>query len=72
MNTLNQAIVRLSFTGDHVGDVDCFVSAAFEAAIGTTTLVRPYLARALLGWRPRKPSLIDGLDTYYNSWKATQ
>jgi len=43
-----------------------------EAALGTTTLVRPYLAKTLLGWSPRKPSLIDGLPVYYAAWKATQ
>ncbi|PIL35612.1 hypothetical protein GSI_02340 [Ganoderma sinense ZZ0214-1] len=44
----------------------------FEATLNTTTILRPYLARALLGWRPRKASLIDHLDIYYNAWKASE
>ncbi|PPQ76381.1 hypothetical protein CVT26_015389 [Gymnopilus dilepis] len=42
----------------------------FEVAIGTTVLLRPYLAKSLLGWQPRKPGLIDGLPVYYGAWKA--
>jgi len=37
----------------------------YEVAISGTTLIRPYLARALLGWRSKKPGLVDGLETYY-------
>ncbi|EGN98548.1 hypothetical protein SERLA73DRAFT_183610 [Serpula lacrymans var. lacrymans S7.3] len=47
-------------------------SNVFEAAIATTVLLRPYLARALVGWEPRKPGLIDGLPVYYAAWLATQ
>ncbi|PCH40180.1 NAD(P)-binding protein [Wolfiporia cocos MD-104 SS10] len=47
-------------------------SNLFETAITTTTLLRPYLARALLGWQPRKASLVDHLDIYYNAWKASE
>ncbi|KAK6971772.1 NAD(P)-binding protein [Favolaschia claudopus] len=43
----------------------------FEEAITTTTLLRPYLANALLGWTPKKPGLIDGLEVYYAAWKAS-
>ncbi|TFK36299.1 hypothetical protein BDQ12DRAFT_699761 [Crucibulum laeve] len=42
----------------------------YEVALGTTSLIRPYLARSLLGWRPTMPGLIDGLPTYYAAWKA--
>jgi len=45
---------------------------AFEVAIGTTSLIRPYLAKALLDWQPSKPGLVDGLSIYYASWKAAQ
>ena len=45
---------------------------AFEEAIMTTTLLRPYLARSLVGWNPRKPGVVDGLATYYATWKASQ
>jgi len=43
-----------------------------EVARGTTVLLRPYLARAVLGWRPSKPGLVDGLPVYYAAWKASQ
>ena len=46
--------------------------SVFEVALGTTILLRPYLAKALLGWQPRKPGLIDGLQVYYGAWKAYQ
>jgi nucleoside-diphosphate-sugar epimerase len=45
-------------------------SNPFEEALQTTSLVRPYLGRTLLGWERRKPSLVDGLETYYAAWKA--
>jgi len=44
----------------------------YEVALGTTHLIRPYLARSLLGWRPSKPGLVDGMATYYAAWKALQ
>jgi len=44
----------------------------FEEAIGTTTLLRPYIARALLGWQPRKAGLIDGLPIFYAAWLASK
>jgi nucleoside-diphosphate-sugar epimerase len=44
----------------------------YEVALGTTSLIRPYLAKALLGWSPTKPGLVDGLPVYYAAWKATQ
>ncbi|KAL0950134.1 hypothetical protein HGRIS_010130 [Hohenbuehelia grisea] len=47
-------------------------SNPFESAITTTAIIRPYLARALLGWIPRKPSLVDGLDVYYAAFLASQ
>jgi len=45
---------------------------AYEVALGTTSLLRPYLARTLLGWQAKKPGFIDGLPTYYAAWKASQ
>ena len=45
---------------------------AYEVAVGTTTLLKPYLAKAILGWRPNKSGLVDGLPIYYASWKAAQ
>ncbi len=44
----------------------------FEVALSTTTILRPYLARALLGWRPRKAGLLDHLELNYTSWKASE
>ncbi|RPD60050.1 NAD(P)-binding protein [Lentinus tigrinus ALCF2SS1-7] len=47
-------------------------SNPFEVALGTTSILRPYLARALLGWRPRKAGLLDHLELYYKAWKANE
>ncbi|KAK7000191.1 NAD(P)-binding protein [Favolaschia claudopus] len=43
----------------------------FEKAITTTTLLRPYLANALLGWTPKKQGFVDGLEMYYAAWQAS-
>jgi nucleoside-diphosphate-sugar epimerase len=50
----------------------CTLLLAYEVALGTTSLLRPYLARALLGWQPMKPGFVDGLPIYYAAWKASQ
>ncbi|TFK49591.1 NAD(P)-binding protein [Heliocybe sulcata] len=42
----------------------------YHEALNCTSLLRPYLARALLGWQPRKPGFVDGLATYYAAWQA--
>jgi nucleoside-diphosphate-sugar epimerase len=47
-------------------------SNPYEEALQTTSLVRPYLGRTLLGWEPRKVNLVDGLEIYYASWKASE
>jgi nucleoside-diphosphate-sugar epimerase len=47
-------------------------SNLYEEALGTTTLIRPYLARALLGWQPRKAGLVDGLSAYYQAYLAAR
>ncbi|KAK6971762.1 NAD(P)-binding protein [Favolaschia claudopus] len=44
---------------------------AFEEAITTNTLLRPYLANALMGWTPKKQGFIDGLEMYYAAWQAS-
>ncbi|KAI0719254.1 NAD(P)-binding protein [Cerioporus squamosus] len=44
----------------------------FEVALSTTTILRPYLAHALLGWRPRKAGLLDHLELYYKAWQASE
>ena len=46
-----------------------YVPSVYEEALAVTSLVKPYLARALLGWVPRKASVVDGLELYYNAWK---
>ncbi len=56
---------------NHCTDETLFI-AAFEKAIGTTGLARPYLARSLLGWQPRKAGLVDHLEIYYSAWKASE
>lgn len=40
----------------------------FESAVATTTLLKPYLARALLGWQPRKMGLVEGIAIYYAAY----
>ncbi len=75
MNISNRLIVSsVSFSvfEDRIVDVELTFDEVFETAIGTTVLCRPYLARALLGWVPRKAGLVDGLDIYYAAWSASQ
>ncbi|KZT25447.1 NAD(P)-binding protein [Neolentinus lepideus HHB14362 ss-1] len=43
----------------------------YHDALSATALLRPYLARALLGWQPKKLGLVDGLAIYYAAWKAS-
>jgi hypothetical protein len=60
---------------ENPADTKAYWNSVFEKAITTTTLVRPYLARALLGWQPKKAGFIDGLPTYYGAylaWEKTQ
>ncbi|KDQ52201.1 hypothetical protein JAAARDRAFT_50342 [Jaapia argillacea MUCL 33604] len=47
-------------------------SNLYEVALQSTTLLRPYLARSLLGWQPKKTGLVDGLATYYAAFQAAQ
>ncbi|PWN53134.1 NAD(P)-binding protein [Violaceomyces palustris] len=42
----------------------------FEIALSGTSVVRPTLARSLLGWTTRKPSLVDGLPGYFRAYVA--
>lgn len=44
---------------------------AYEAACTASAILRPYLARTLLGWQPRKPGIVDNLGVYYSAWKAS-
>ncbi|KAK7053489.1 hypothetical protein VNI00_004115 [Paramarasmius palmivorus] len=46
-------------------------SGNWELALSQTTNLRPYLARSLLGWQPRKAGLVDHLPIYYAAWKAS-
>ncbi|KAL1677002.1 hypothetical protein EV122DRAFT_291462 [Schizophyllum commune] len=39
----------------------------FEEAIASSAIIRPYLARSLLGWVPKKAGLTDNLEVYYNA-----
>lgn len=49
-----------------------WLCVALEIAACSTGRIGPYLVRALLGWRPRKPGLVDGMETYRAAWKASQ
>lgn len=42
-----------------------------EEAMAVTTRLRPTLARALLGWEPRKAGLVDGMVTYLEAYKGS-
>ncbi|KAJ7060554.1 NAD(P)-binding protein [Mycena amicta] len=42
----------------------------FEEAFSSTAIIRPYLAKALLDWSPKKLGLTDGLEIYYAAWLA--
>ncbi|KAH0826232.1 hypothetical protein J3R83DRAFT_5690 [Lanmaoa asiatica] len=44
----------------------------FEEALSVTVLLRPYLAKSLLGWQQKKPGLTEGLSLYYAAWKASR
>lgn len=44
----------------------------FHRALGSTALMRPQLAKSLLGWEARKAPLADGMKRYYRAWLATQ
>ncbi|KIJ38636.1 hypothetical protein M422DRAFT_60820 [Sphaerobolus stellatus SS14] len=48
------------------------LSAVYETALLTTSLICPYLARTLLDWCPLKSGLVDGMQVYYAAWKAAQ
>lgn len=48
------------------------MAAVLEAAMSTTILMRPYLAKKLLGWQPKKVGLGDGMKLYYDAWRSSQ
>uniref|UniRef100_A0A060TDF1 ARAD1D50798p n=1 Tax=Blastobotrys adeninivorans TaxID=409370 RepID=A0A060TDF1_BLAAD len=47
-------------------------SNPFEVALSGTSVVRGTFGRSLLGWEPKKASLVDGLPVYYRSYLAHQ
>jgi len=44
----------------------------FEQAFATSIVSRPSLAQALVGWAPRKMSLVDGIELYWIAWSSLQ
>ncbi|KIJ37530.1 hypothetical protein M422DRAFT_259888, partial [Sphaerobolus stellatus SS14] len=42
-----------------------------EVAFETTSHIRPYLAKTLLGWQSQKLGFVEGLSIYYAAWKAS-
>ncbi|KAL1746899.1 hypothetical protein HDZ31DRAFT_61724 [Schizophyllum fasciatum] len=40
---------------------------SFEEAIASSAVLRPYLARSLLGWVPKKAGLTDNMEVHYNA-----
>jgi hypothetical protein len=49
----------------------CDLRTDFHRALNSTALLRPILARSLLGWEPRKPPLAEGMKVYYHAWLAS-
>ena len=43
---------------------------AFHDAIITAQLLKPTLARDLLGWYPKKPSMSEGMEVYWKTFQA--
>lgn len=48
-----------------------FCSLDWERALASTVLMRPCLAKTLLGWQPKKLGFGDGLSIYYEAWKTS-
>jgi nucleoside-diphosphate-sugar epimerase len=42
----------------------------FGEALGLHQRVSSHKAKTLLGWVPKKPTVVDGVETYYHAWKA--
>jgi hypothetical protein len=61
----------VSFISSHSGCTDHLLCVPeFEKAITTQQIIRPYLARSLLDWEPKKPGLTDGLSLYWSAYLA--
>lgn len=43
----------------------------FERALASSAIIRPQLAKSLLGWEARKQPLAEGMETYYIAWQAS-
>lgn len=43
-----------------------------SALFNQNTLLSSAKARRVLGWVPRQPGLLTGIDRYYQDWKASQ
>ena len=43
-----------------------------QAWANSTTRIKPTLGESLLGWRPKKMGLVDGMDLYWASFVASQ
>jgi nucleoside-diphosphate-sugar epimerase len=68
MKEAAQAIANLV---GYKGDIN-FVKPAdpFSECLGLYQRMSAHKAKSLLGWQPKKPSFIDGVETYYSAWKA--
>jgi hypothetical protein len=73
MNIGSRQIVRdfVLVDGGEQDELTVYKFAVLEEATQSTTLVRPYLAKALLDWSPKKWGLVEGLDVYYAAWRAS-
>jgi hypothetical protein len=45
--------------------------SVFEEAWASTAMIKPSLAAALTGWSPRKMSLVDGIEIYWQAYLAS-
>jgi len=54
-----------------LGQVTDNCLAVLDSILSQTFIVRPYLARSLLGWQPRKTGVADGLAVYYSAYLAS-
>ena len=44
--------------------------ADFHRALNASALLRPTLARSLLGWEPRRAPIAEDIKVYYHAWLA--
>ncbi|KAI8317870.1 NAD(P)-binding protein [Martensiomyces pterosporus] len=52
-------------------EVETYECANFvDFGLSANQILDTRLTRSVVGWEPRKPSLVDGISLYYEAWKA--